>query len=315
MCTPNDYLTLIDSLLLHYRRQANLDLHHHQNEATPCFQQTYFYFVKKVILLLFDLLQKPIHPQHGACNAWDLSAEEIIHTKADVIKKLWLASFSKSHKRQQEEANWNDESGADVLHFVLFDVLHLHRRHEITTTDRHKAELYLSVLYELVMERLVLLESGKGKIQRSKLIYTFEKEHDHLPQHCSAPAREWESERMVLHPLFFTGLLSVCLQIPSHTGDDRGFKQNVILLLQQAAQCCLYPLLPVSETANTQDTSPPKDGDSLFTEGIIFEAAETAALCGDAETVTRLLFLLYQSRGLLYSSSVLLAERGGDTAG
>ncbi|KAG5464108.1 hypothetical protein LSCM1_00288 [Leishmania martiniquensis] len=112
--------------------------------------------------------------------------------------------------------------------------------------------------------------------------------------HCGDADGEWLLTRS---PVVLAAIAAAMLR-----SSTDGMKVQAMELLEAAALMRLACISLVSDTA-VRDSSYLSDAQhgatALFDEAVAVHCAEAAAVRGDAETVTRLIFLLYRARGAL----------------
>ncbi|KAG5465581.1 hypothetical protein CUR178_00288 [Leishmania enriettii] len=112
--------------------------------------------------------------------------------------------------------------------------------------------------------------------------------------HCGDPDGEWLLTRS---PVVFAAIAAAMLR---STTD--GMKGQALELLEAAALArlsCPCGLADTAVTASSYHSDAQHGARALFDETVAVHCAEAAAMRGDAETVTRLIFLLYRARGAL----------------
>ncbi|KAG5464846.1 hypothetical protein LSCM4_00290 [Leishmania orientalis] len=112
--------------------------------------------------------------------------------------------------------------------------------------------------------------------------------------HCGDPDGEWLLTRS---PVVFAAIAAAMLR---STTD--GMKGQALELLEAAALAhlsCPCPLADTAVKASSYHSDAHHGAKALFDETVAVHCAEAAAVRGDAETVTRLIFLLYRARGAL----------------
>lgn len=216
-------------------------------------------YAPRVAEVFFELLRKPLHPQHA--GLWDLTAAHALTSKASAIQMVmdstsdgrealsWLSlqlqvSATQQTRDDSEHLQWADDGAR---------------------------------LHAAMVERLHRGTSSSGKASRGARFCFGDPDGEALLTQSS-------------------GVLAAIAAAMIRANGSRGeMKAMALDLLEVVALSRLH----ACGGGLSSHSTPPSPKVLLFNEQVAVHCAEAAALCGDSETVTRLIFLLYRARGAL----------------
>ncbi|GET93352.1 hypothetical protein, unknown function [Leishmania tarentolae] len=215
----------------------------------------------RIAEILVDLLNKPPHPHHP--GPWDLTQNEVRTVKATAIQYVMDG--------MQESGN---------------ALVWLTRLLRLTDTSTGEGEGEGEVTESKVPLLSIALSERYGLHSRSPTRRV----------HCGDADGEW---LLTCSPVVLATIAAAMLR-----STTKGMKAHALELLEAAALMRLSRTTSRSSGKAVAGSSYCTDmqrgaPEALFDETVAVHCAEAAAVQGDAETVARLIFLLYRARGAL----------------